>query len=174
MAFIPNSEKTRKLLLLYVAEKFTFPLTEDQFIKIVMDNGFMNYVDFKESVNELIAVDHMDLVESAGQTVYKISKDGSYALGQFVDDLPNSTKESFDEYLNDNRHQIKAQTMRDSSYRYLEDDTVEVTCNLRDKDALLMSMKVYLKEKETAKAVCENWEIASPIIYEILMDTLLR
>ena len=48
MSFVPNNEKTKKLLLLYIAKEFSFPLTEDQFLRIIMDNEFMDYLDFKE------------------------------------------------------------------------------------------------------------------------------
>lgn len=174
MPFIPNSEKTRKLLLLYVADKFIFPLTEDQFIKIVLDNEFMNYVDYKECLNDLIEVGHIIIDNNAGIDQYKISDGGKYALDQFVSDLPDSTKEAFDKYLKNNLYKIKKETLLDSSYKYLDNGQMEITCNVRENNSMLMTLKMYIGDEDTAKEICENWETASPVVYQVLLDTLLR
>ncbi len=174
MSFVPNTERFQKLLLLYIAKEFLFPLTEDQFIKIILDNGFMSYIDYKQSINELIKTSQIKTEQRAGLEVYKITEDGIYTLEQFISFLPDSPREAFHQYVENNLHKIKNETLLDSSYRYLEDGQTEITCNIRENNSLLMSLKMYIGDEYTAKAICENWETASPMIYQILLDTLLR
>lgn len=174
MTFVPKSEKVQKVLLLYISQKFIFPLTEDQFIKIILDNEFMSYIEYKAYLNELMETEQIELVEKAGQKVYQITDDGSFTLEQFINLLPDSPKEAFHDYVKKNLHQIKAETLLDSSYKYCDDGQMEITCNIRENNALLLSMKVYIGDEYTAKAICENWETASPMMYKIIMDTLLR
>lgn len=174
MTYVPAKEQIQKMLLLYIAEEFIFPLTEEQFIKIVLDNGFMNYIEYKDCLNGLMKAKQIMQEESAGQLVYAITADGSETLAKCMDILPVSPKEAFHEYVKNNLHRIKTETLLDSSLKYLPDGQAEVTCNIRENDALLMSVKVYMEDKDAAKVMCENWEKASPVMYQIIMDTLLK
>lgn len=174
MAYVPNSEKIQKLLLLYITEEFIFPLTEEQFVKIILDNEFMNYIEYKSYLNDLINTKQIKREEIAGQQVYVITEDGSNTLKEFTDLLPISPRDAFHEYVSKNLHQIKTETLLDSSFKYLNDGHTEITCNIRENNALLMSLKIYMDDPETAKTICKNWESASPMMYKIIMDTLLR
>ena len=174
MTYVPAKEQIQKLLLLYIAEEFIFPLTEEQFIKIVLDNEFMNYIDYKNRLNGLIETKQIKLEESAGQMVYMITADGSDTLKECIDILPISPKEAFHAYVKNNLHEIKSETLMDSSIKPLNNGQTEITCNVRENNALLMSVKIYVEDDNTAKTISKNWESSSPIMYQIIMDTLIH
>lgn len=174
MSFVPNNEKTKKLLLLYIAKEFSFPLTEDQFLRIIMDNEFMDYLDFKEYLNDLTDTGQIAKTDKAGLDVYEITEDGEFTLAEFQNLLPLSTKEAFQTYVEENVKEIKHETLLDSSYKYGQDGSIEVECHVRDKDSQLLTLTLYTDNEETAKQICSKWEKSSSTIYQTIYDSLLK
>lgn len=172
MSFVPKSEMQKKLLLLYICQNFNLPLTEDQFIKIVMDNEWMDFVDFKIYLNELMETKQVSFETHGDISYYVITAEGEKALKIFAKKLPQSIKASVTNYFLDNFVQIKKETLVESKYKHIENNSYKVTCTAREKDSDIMSITLYMPTEEYAKKVCKNWDDESSDIYQFIISKL--
>lgn len=174
MTFIPQSVMQRKLLLLYIAKSFEFPLTEEQFAKIIADNQWMAFFDYKDNLSELIANGQLALSPLDGLPVYRLTPEGETALVHFEKDIVPSMKQAVHQYIERNRELIKTQTLLESSYRYMLDDRLEVTLQIREKSGLLMCVTLYVEDEQEAARICQNWQDTSPDFYRDLMRKITQ
>jgi len=149
------------------------PLTEDQFIKIVIDNDWMSFFDFKEILNELIKTKQIELVDIDDIKSYMITESGKHSLELFKTRLPISIRTSVKEYINLKNEIIKKETLMDASYTFLEEDKYRVECNVRDKNGKVFTVTIYTINETYAKKICSNWEKSSEDLYEILLSKLI-
>lgn len=168
-----NTPAKRRLLLLYITQKFNLPLTEDQFIKIILDNDWMTFFDFKEALDNLMETGQVKLEQKTSIQVYTLTEEGLNTLSHFENTLPLSVRKGVDEYIRLHNEQIKKETLLESSYTYLPDGRMEVTCHVREKTGELMTLTLYVEREDYAKAICQNWNKTSPTIYSLLLQKLL-
>ncbi|MBQ9624784.1 MAG: DUF4364 family protein [Clostridia bacterium] len=174
MGYLPKSSNIQKLLLLYITREFEYPLTEELFLKIIIDNEFMDYIEFKDCLNALLADKHIEKKLVAGLKAHKITEEGNSILNEFINKIPPSAISDLKDYFKNKFEEIKQKHTYESTYKILEDGRAEIFCAIREKDEMLLSMNVYVGDNASAKAICQNWETASPVMYRIIMDTLLR
>lgn len=174
MSFIPKTAMQKKLLLLYIAREFKYPLTEEQFINIITENDWMSFFDYKDNIMELLSSGQLCYQQSGEINIYSLSNEGEQALELFAKDLPPSTKDAVKDYLEQNSERIQNETLLESSFHYTLWGNYEVDLHVREKGSKLMSVSLIVDDEQTASRICENWKESSPEFYMSLIETLKK
>ena len=70
-----------KLMILYMLEKVTFPLSNNQIVDFLLNRNYTDYFHAQEAINDLLSDRHI-LSETQGNTTrYEITEEGSKTLG---------------------------------------------------------------------------------------------
>ena len=91
MEFVADNT-VNKLILLFVLDKMEIPLTEISILEICSSqNNWINYMDCKPIINQLIDHGFICSISSAGaDTLYSITPDGRVCLADFFINIPSS------------------------------------------------------------------------------------
>ena len=80
--FIENTEELaqNKLLLLYIIDKSSVQLSNQDITELILEKNYMNYFLIQQYLSELVRTSFIEVVESDSKKVYKVLEKGSITL----------------------------------------------------------------------------------------------
>lgn len=163
-----------KLIILYMLNILNTPLTNSKISEFVLNNGYTNYFSLQEYLNQMVETNLLKTTKSINETLYHITESGKTTLDFFENRIPDSTKSEIIQYLNENKLEIKSTLEISADYIPGLKGNYLVHCIAKEKDEILLELKVTVYEKEYALKICENWKEANHEIYKNLLSDLIR
>lgn len=163
-----------KLIVLYMLEKVDFPLTNTQISNFVLENEYTTYFTIQQTISELITSGLIQTESTHNNTRYHITPAGIETLSFFPDKISQAIKTDVLNFFESNRMELKNETSVLADYYKTTDQQYEVRCQIKETKTALVDITFTVKNKEQAKAICDNWEKQNEEIYMYLMDMLLR
>ncbi len=161
-----------KLLLLYLLNSINIQLSELQILRIVTENGWMNYFDMKESIFELLESRLIDQHETTAGIFYSINKLGQTTLSYLEKELRNSKRKEIDEYCSKNRDELRLETELFADYVKIDEDEYKVMLKVLENQIPVFEINLVTYSKSSAQAFIEKWKSVAPSIYKSTYFTL--
>ena len=161
-----------KVQLLYILKAAQTELTEQQFYQCAFECTGMNWFSFHDVVGDL---------EKNGDIVYErrpfgpcayLTEQGKMTLGMFERGLTYSLRESIDGYLKRIAPQFRHERELVSSDEPLPGGGILVRLKALEEDRVLLEIDLTVASLEESLTIRKNWQKQSPILYEIIYDTL--
>jgi predicted transcriptional regulator len=106
-----NREKAQnKLILLYIIDTISIPVSNLQVTKLILDKKFMNYFLLQQFLNELRESGLLSTEIMGDKTMYTITQSGKQTLEYFSSHIPTGMKDSIKNSLAALRTSIKNET----------------------------------------------------------------
>lgn len=164
-----------KLIVLYMLDKINMSLTNTKISEFILDNGYTNYFSLQKFLNQMVETDLLKTSSSShNTTLYNITDRGKTTLDFFENRIPDSTKEEIKNYLEKNRYEIRSTLEISADYIPEKDDEYLVICKAKEKNKIIMELKLTVHDKEYATKICDKWQKLNHQIYKDLLNELIN
>lgn len=161
-----------KVLILYILYKANKPLTNEEFLKLVLSVTDMNYFYFQQFLLDLLENNYISSYEKDDHTFYQITDFGKETLSLTQDILPgiiklrvdSNFKEEMDSF--ENEHSIIAEyTPRSENY-------FDISCKIVEKNETIFEVKTFAGSPKQAKDIVDNWKNHADELYPAILNIL--
>lgn len=163
-----------KLIVLYMLDKVSFPLTEAQITDFILGKEYTTYFTLRQAISELIESELIKVEAFRNSTQYHMTDEGKNTLEYFGNRISPSIIDDINEYLTTNQFSLINDVSIVSDYYKTTNNDYAVECKVREKNSDLVSITLTVPTKDQANAICSNWKSESQEIYAYLMHKLMK
>ncbi|PXV89085.1 uncharacterized protein DUF4364 [Lachnotalea glycerini] len=163
-----------KLIVLYMLDKVSFPLTEAQITDFILGKEYTTYFSLRQAISELIDADLIKVESFRNSSHYHITEEGTNTLEYFGNKISASIVADIDEFLTTNQYSLLDEVSTTADYYKTTNNDYAVECKVKEKNYDLISLTLTVPTKEQANSICNNWKNESQEVYAYLMDKLMR
>ncbi len=161
-----------KLIILYMLNRVTFPLTRAQIIDFILDRDYTNFLTLQKAIIELTEAKMIIPQIKGNRTHLLITEEGIQALHYFDSRISDSIKQEIDTYFQEQGHTLKNEVSIQGDYYKSTSGEYEAHLTAIDRDIKLVDITLSVPTKETAAAICDNWQSKNEAIYQYLVQEL--
>ena len=154
-------------------KKVNFPLTNTQISEFVLDQGYTTYFTLQQILNELLDSGLIRDEKIRNTSRYYITDAGAETLEFFSNKIPSPIRDDIDQYLMDNRFQLRNEVSVIADYYKTTEGEYTAECRVKEKNADLITLSLTVPLKEQAAAICDHWSDRCQEIYAFLMKELM-
>ena len=164
-----------KIIILYILEKNSKPLTIEQIAKFCEDFEDITYFDICSYVQELKSNKYIDeSFSESSNLVYSITSSGLSTLQELLELIPGVNLHNIKKIINKNIVKIKTDFSIDNVVIPVKDDEFKVTCYIKEGNDELVSITMYATNKDQARNITKNWNSNAEEIYEKLLEMMTK
>ena len=163
----------KKIFILYFLKTIDMPIGSMQFVRVMLENRFMNYFYMQQYLSELIEEELVTAEKKDSISYYTISDKGLGVLNMFEAILPAGLKKRVKESIAAIKKNIRIETMITADY-LPEGDGYTALCKIRENDFSLMEVKIAAGTEEDARSICKNWTSFPQEIYLEILETMIK
>lgn len=161
-----------KLLVLYMLDRVTFPLTQAQIYDFLLGNNYVNYMNLQLAITELIDTGFVTAESKLNRTYLTITAEGQETLSFFKNRIDTSLKKEIDAFLSTNQFKLRNETSVLADYNKILSGDYEVHLTAKEKDVTVVELTLSVPNRDTAETVCNNWKKKNQEIYQYLAGQL--
>lgn len=161
-----------KLLILYLLKTIGMQLSELQILRIVSENGWLNYFDLKECMFELIESRLIEQRETPGGVFYAITEQGCSTVFYLEKELPASVRKAIDEYCEKSREELRLETELVADYIKIDEGEYKVMLKVLENQVPVFELSLMTYSQASAESFISKWKTTAPKIYKVTYDSL--
>lgn len=161
-----------KLLVLYMLNRVSFPLTQAQIYDFLLEQNYVNFMNLQRAITELVDTGFVTAKSQHNRTYLSITAEGQETITYFKNRIDTSLKQEIDRFLNANQFQLRNEASVLADYNTILSGDYEVHLSVKEKDEPVVEVTLSVPNKETAEAVCINWKKKNQEIYQYLVGQL--
>ena len=163
-----------KLILLYALDKMEVALQESVILDMVTENNWLNYMDCKVALTDLIKNNMITNVATKGcNPRYAITSDSREGLKHYFVEIPSSLRENIAEIIKLNKIKYRKKQDYFSDYYKNTDGTYTVVLKIESTNTPLMDLKLVFQNRNKAKWLFKNWSEKASTLYEFILENLI-
>lgn len=162
-----------KLIVLYMLNRVSFPLTKAQIDAFLLEREYTNYMTLQLAIGELEDSGLLDTKTIRNRTQLLITDEGKQTLGFFIKQIPDAIQKEVDMYLKENAMELKNETAITGEYFKRAGGSYEVVLSAKERDELLMELKFTVPDEASASRMCDQWQKKTDDLYALVMRELL-
>lgn len=161
-----------KLIILYMLDQISVPLSKSTINSFILDKGYTNFLTLQQAIGELIDNQLIIQKTEANKVLLSITKEGADTLSYFENRISDTIKQEIREYMLANNKKLKNDYSITSNYYKSVSGEYEAQLMAKEKEVLLVDLKISVPTKEIAEDVCLNWQKRNEEIYRMLTQML--
>ena len=161
-----------KVLILYILFKVNKPITNDEFLKLVLSVTDINYFYFQQFLLDLLETKYIASFEKDENTLYKITTEGIEALRLTGDMIPGILKLKVDSNFKNELDIIENEVSVTAEYMPKNEKSYIVKCKIVENGETMFELKTFAGSSEKAKAIVDNWKNNAVDIYPRIMNEI--
>ena len=161
-----------KALILYILYKIDRPITNDEFLKLVLTITDINYFYFQQFLLDLISAEYITSIKLEENTLYKITAKGIEALKLTGDMIPGILKLKVDKNFKNELNIIENEVAVTAEYVPKKDRSFNVKCKITENGETVFEIRTFAGSSEHAKQIVDNWKNNATEIYPQIMKAL--
>ncbi len=167
-----ESHTLYKLIILYMLDKVSYPLTQSQISSFILDKGYTNYLTLQQVISELTETKLITQKKTFHRTQLSITKEGQDTVQYFGNRISDAIKADISQFFSDNSVELKDEISIQSNYDRSANGEYNAYLYAKDKGIDLLSIKINVPTEVMAKEVCENWQKKNQEIYKKITELL--
>ena len=152
-----------KLIVLYMLNRVTFPLTAAQVSDFILGKEYTNFLTLQQVINELTDAGMIATQSIRNRTHLSITAEGKETLNFFENRIGDTIKQEIDSYFQENEFTLRNEVSVLGDYYHLV---------AKDRGINLVDITLSVPVEETAAAICDNWQKKNQEIYKYLITEL--
>lgn len=162
-----------KLIVLYMLNRVTFPMTNAQVSDFILEREYTNYLTLQQVINELSDAHMISMETIRNRTHLSITPEGRETLNFFQNRINHAIKKEIDTYFRENEYVLRNEVSVLGDYYYRASaGEYEVHLVAKDRNVNLVDLKITVPTEEIALSICENWQKNNQEIYQYLVEQL--
>ncbi len=161
-----------KLIVLYMLERVTFPMTTAQISDFILAREYTNFLTLQQVLNEITDA-HLISAQSIGnRTHLMLTEDGRETLHFFQNRISPAIKEDIDTYFRENEFTLRNEVSILADYYKSTSGEYEAHLVAKDRGIKLVDLTLSVPTEEMAAGICDSWQQKNQEIYQYLTQML--
>lgn len=161
-----------KLIVLYMLNRVTFPLTKAQVCDFILEKEYTNFMNLQQAISELIDAEMINTKSIRNRTHLELTNLGKDTLNYFHNRISDTIKAEIDEYFKNNAFELKNELNVYSNYYFSTSGEYEAELVVKERDINLINLKLSVPTESMAISICDKWEQKHEDIYKFVVDSL--
>lgn len=171
---LATKPEQQKLFVLYAMNAASFPLLDEQLINLSNTIGLMNTFALQTALGELVDSQLAQKSDSVVGPLYSVSDMGASTLSLFKKELPYSKREAIDQYIRQNRDQLKLDSQLFAEYLQIGENQFRVTLKLMQNSIPAFEMNLLVTSKAEAAMIAAGWRKHALQVYQSVFHHLIQ
>lgn len=163
-----------KIVVLYVLEQASKPLTLDQIATFCDEFDDMTYFDIGEYIQSLIHSGYVVKFAQDDIILYKITENGIATLNELLELIPGVNLHNIKKLINKNAKQINTDYSINTQIIPIKSEEYKISCYIKDGHDELVNITIYAGTIEQAKNISKNWQENAEDIYSKLLNLMTK
>lgn len=161
-----------KLIVLYMLDRVTFPLTKAQLCDFLLEREYTVFLTLQQAIAELEDADFISSSTSRNRTYLQITEEGRHTLSYFRGQINPSIRQDIDCYLRENEMELRNEVSVRADYRRAGSGEYEAHLIAKERDVTIVGITMSVPDEATASSICTNWQERNQQIYQYLISQL--
>jgi len=161
-----------KLIVLYMLNKVSFPLSSSQIGDFILEKDYTNFLTLQQVFSDLKENNLIASKTVRNRTLFSITEEGMNTLSYFQNRISDAIKTDVLEYLRENEMELRNEVSILSDYYKSTNGEYEAHLWAKDRDTELVSIKLTVPTEEIAASICAKWQDKNQQIYQYLTEQL--
>ena len=161
-----------KLIVLYMLNKVSFPLTTAQLSEFILEKDYTNFITLHQVIGELTDANLISARSIRNRTHLDITAEGRETLQYFENRISDAIKEEINDYLQKNELTLRNEVSVLADYYKSTSGEYEAHLIAKDKGINLVDITLSVPLEEMAAGICDNWQSKNQAIYKYLIEQL--
>ncbi|NLL00647.1 MAG: DUF4364 family protein [Clostridiales bacterium] len=163
-----------KLMILYILSRVDFPLSNAQLTSFILEKEYTNYFNIQRAISELLDDEFIAVKTIRNSSLYLITDSGNETLLFFDNLISSGIKEDIEEYLAENKYELKEEVSTPADYSHVKKGEFSVRLSVIERGTHIIDLTLSVPTEEEAVIMCNKWSEKSSDIYSFLMSSLLN
>ncbi len=161
-----------KLIVLYMLNRVTFPLTRNQITDFIQEKEYTNFFTLQQVMAELIDTGLVTAKTVRNRTLLDITDEGLETLRFFENRVSDAIKKDIDNYLSEKELELRDEVSIQGDYYKSVNGEYAAHLVAKEKGSNLMELTLSVPTEEIAASICDNWQKKNQEIYQYLAASL--
>lgn len=161
-----------KLIVLYMLDMVNFPMTKSQIGDFMLGKEYTRFLTLQQVLAELEETAMISSKTKGNRTYLSITEEGKSTLNFFENRISNEIKEDIQNYINENKWDMKNEVSITSQYYKSTGSEYVAELAAKEKGTDLVYIKLSVPTEAAATAICDNWQTKNQEIYKYLTEQL--
>lgn len=161
-----------KLIVLYMLDRVTFPLTTAQISDFILEKEYTNFLTLQQVISELSDTGLIETRSVNNRTHLTITKEGTETLHFFENRIGLPIKKEIHNYFLEKEYSLREEVSVQSDYYKATSGEYEAHLIAKEREINLIDITLSVPVKELAASICDNWMKKNQEIYQYLIEQL--
>ncbi len=161
-----------KLIVLYMLNRVSFPLTKAQISEFILEKEYTNFLTLQQVIDELAEANMIDSHTVRNRTLLSITDEGCETLQYFENHISETIKEEIHNYLTQKEYSLREEISVLGNYYKATSGEYEAHLIAKERDITLIDLTLSVPSQEMAATLCENWQTKNQDIYQYIIEQL--
>lgn len=161
-----------KLIVLYMLNRVTFPLTTAQISNFILDKEYTNFLTLQQVIAELTDAGMITARTTSNRTHLVITAEGKETLLYFENRISDTIKAEINAYFKENEFSLRNEVSVLGDYYKSTSGEYEAHLVAKDRGITLVEITLSVPLEEMASAICDNWQEKNQQVYKFLVEQL--
>ena len=161
-----------KLIVLYMLNRVTFPLTIAQISDFILEKEYTNFLTLQQVINELTDAGLIDARSVNNRTHLTITEEGRETLQYFENRINDTIKEEIQTYFAEKEFTLRQEVSIQGDYYKATSGEYEAHLVAKERGINLIDLTLSVPSKEMAASICDNWQKKNEDIYQYIIEQL--
>lgn len=161
-----------KLIVLYMLNRVTFPMTTAQVSDFVLEREYSNFFTLQQAINELTEAELISSETIRNRTHLSITDEGRETLIFFQSRIHYGIRQDINTYFRENELPLRNEVSVLGDYHRSTSGEYEARLVAKDRGIRLVDITLSVPTEEMAAAICDNWQKRNQEIYQYLIGQL--
>ena len=161
-----------KLIVLYMLNRVTFPMTTAQVSDFVLGKEYTNFLTLQQVINELTDANLISSETIRNRTHLSITEEGLETLNFFGNRINDAIKQDINTYFRENEYTLRNEVSVLGDYYKSTSGEYEAHLVAKDRGVNLVDITLSVPTEDMAASICDNWQKKNEEIYQYLIGQL--
>lgn len=169
---LQDSLTINKLIVLYMLNRVSFPITIAQISDFILERDYMNFLTLQQVISELTEANMVSSKTVRNHTHLSITEEGRSTLNFFDNRVSDAIKEDVNNYFLEKEYSLRNEVSVLGNYYKSTLGEYEAHLTVKEKGVRLVDITMSVPTEEIAAAICDNWQKKNQEVYQFLVRQL--
>jgi len=161
-----------KLIVLYMLDRVTFPLTTAQISDFILEKEYTNFLTLQQVIGELADTGLVTTRSDNNRTHLTLTSEGTETLHFFENRISPAIKSEIHTFFQEKEYSLREEVSVTSDYYKATSGEYEAHLIAKERGIHLIDLTISVPNKEMASSICDNWLEKNQMIYQYLIEQL--
>lgn len=161
-----------KLIVLYMLNRVSFPLTTAQISDFILEKEYTNFLTLQQVISELTDTNLIDARSVNNRTHLTITEEGRETLQYFENRISDTIKEEIEAHFTEKEFSLREEVSVLGDYYKSTSGEYEAHLVAKERGIHLIDLTLSVPTREMAAAICDNWQEKNQEVYQYIIEQL--